>query len=220
MFVIIMVAVGLFAGLMFTFSRGAQEGGSNISDKQAELAANRLVSYGQQVERAVNRIYRKGCSIDQISFEHADNPGHVNPEAPADNSCHVFHPDGGGARFQNCIAQSECGAGEGITTVTEVTFRGFDTSARDLVLRHYEIPWPVCQAVNKMLNLPHELNTVAIEQEWGGGYTGPGSGVGGQTPDNGGDWGAFAGKATGCIERGPDGTGGQGYWFYKVLLTQ
>ena len=67
-FFLIMIGVVLFAGLMFTFSRGARQGGDNLSEKQAEIAATEIIDYAQKLERTVNRILMRGISENDLSF--------------------------------------------------------------------------------------------------------------------------------------------------------
>ena len=103
-FIIIMMGIALFAALMFTFSRGVQEGTGKLSKKQAEMAAIDIISYGRKMERAINRLRRNNCSENQITFE--DNAdfsrqkdgtpyNYTNANSPGDFSCHVFNANGG-----------------------------------------------------------------------------------------------------------------------------
>lgn len=54
-----------------------------------------------QVGAAVNRLLLTGCTKQQISYEGAPVAWYVNPSAPADNTCHVFDPAGGGVTYQS-----------------------------------------------------------------------------------------------------------------------
>ncbi len=103
-FFIVLVAVVLFAALMFTFSRGARQGGDNLTQKQAEIAASELITTAQAYQRAVSRLQLRGCSEGQISFDQSNGvimrqPGTAidmsNPDSPPDFSCHVFNKNGG-----------------------------------------------------------------------------------------------------------------------------
>jgi hypothetical protein len=44
----------------------------------------------------VDLVRGNGCTDEQISFENNIVSGYTNTNAPADYSCHIFHPDGGG----------------------------------------------------------------------------------------------------------------------------
>lgn len=97
-FFIVMLGVILFAALMFTFSRSARQGGENIGEKQAELAATNILAYAQSVERAVDRIRRAGFSEADVSFENASVGGYVNANCGSDE-CKVFKPSGGSISY-------------------------------------------------------------------------------------------------------------------------
>ncbi len=86
----ILMAVVLFAALAFTFSRGAQQGGENISNRQAELAATDVVTYAQKIERGVQLIMSRGLSENDISFDSDEDPSYNNTEC-SDNS--ASNPD-------------------------------------------------------------------------------------------------------------------------------
>lgn len=104
-FLIVLLGITLFAGLAFTISRSMRsESTGRISDREIRLATTEIIEYSARVERAVNRLRRKGCSENQLSFEGVgefmiDVAGNrlnlENKNAPEDFRCHVFHPDGG-----------------------------------------------------------------------------------------------------------------------------
>lgn len=98
----------MFAALSFTMSRGFRsEGTSKLSQRQAELAASEILNYAQSISRGVSRVRRKGCSESEISFNNHQGLSqttdgtpydYTNPNAPSDNSCEVFHPNGGAVK--------------------------------------------------------------------------------------------------------------------------
>ena len=108
-FMFILIGIVLFAALGMTVSRGFQSSTtSNLSKREAELAASEIVNYAQSVERGIQRLRRKGCSENDISFQRdADSDGnfndndedYYNSNAPTDHSCHAFHPDGGNIKY-------------------------------------------------------------------------------------------------------------------------
>lgn len=67
------------------------------------MAATEILNYARLVEQAVDKLRRKGCSEDQLSFENDTllNSGItyigriINSQSPVDKSCHVFHDNGG-----------------------------------------------------------------------------------------------------------------------------
>jgi len=92
----IMVMVALFAALSYAVSQGSRSGTQSISSEQANLAATEILDYAAAVRRVVQELQINGCADTEISFQANGNSGYVNPNAPSDNSCHVFHPSGGG----------------------------------------------------------------------------------------------------------------------------
>lgn len=94
-FIIILIGVILFGALGYTFSRSASKGTGNLTKQQAKIAAQEILSYAQLLEGAVDRVRRKGCSENEISFENNVVSGYTNPNAPIDKSCHVFDDNGG-----------------------------------------------------------------------------------------------------------------------------
>jgi len=103
-FLFILLGVALFGALSFTIARGFHsDTTSTMSTRQAELAASDILNYAQRMERAVNRLRRKGCSENEISLQRDANGNgiiqdtsgdHFNSNAPTDKSCHIFHTDG------------------------------------------------------------------------------------------------------------------------------
>ena len=95
----ILIAVVLFAALGYVFSLGARSSAETIMEEEAQVMAQDLMSYAARLDRGVQRVFSRRCSENQISFERPPFDGsdtdYVNPDAPADFSCHVFHPQGG-----------------------------------------------------------------------------------------------------------------------------
>lgn len=77
-FFMILMAIVLFAALAFTFSRGMQQGGENISSRQAELAASDILSFAQKLERGVQSVLARGVSESDISFDSDADPAYDN----------------------------------------------------------------------------------------------------------------------------------------------
>ena len=60
-FIFILLGLVLFAALSFTVARGFRsDTTSQMTDRQAELLATEIITYGQQMERTVNRLRRNG----------------------------------------------------------------------------------------------------------------------------------------------------------------
>lgn len=99
-FFYVLLAIALFAALTYAVSRD-KGGSTNIfTDKQAKLAAQEIIEYGNTVANAVQKLRLRGCTDTQISFENDIVAGYTNPNAPSDKSCHVFDINGGSIQFQ------------------------------------------------------------------------------------------------------------------------
>jgi len=104
--VIIFVMIAILAALSFVLNQGTRSGANSLNQQQADLAATEILNYTNAVKNAVRNIRIARCDETEISFENHLSPGsYTNPNAPADNSCHVFHPNGGGISYQQPIAQ-------------------------------------------------------------------------------------------------------------------
>ena len=95
----VLVMVVLFAALTLAVSDGSRTGTTQISDKQAELAAVEILDYARNIKNAVHQLQINGCSDTEISFENAIVSGYSNPNSPSDKSCDVFNGNGGGMRL-------------------------------------------------------------------------------------------------------------------------
>lgn len=127
---LILIAVALFAALSYAITSSSRTGQSTISKDKAKLAASQILQYGAKIEQTISKLRLiNGCTDTQISFERApfdsSDPYYVNPLAPPDFRCHIFHPNGGG---QSPLEfQSEWRGQQGLTNyVNELFFTGND----------------------------------------------------------------------------------------------
>ncbi len=151
-FLIILIGIAMFAALMFTFSRGIQQGTEGMNGREAELAASDIVSYGQQVQRGVERVISRGVSETDISFANPTDTNYTNPNCSGDNRCLVFHPEGGAVTWKTppqgvnytsaayFIGPNRVGSADGVTI-------NIGTSERDLVIM-LPVSEHICAAIN------------------------------------------------------------------------
>lgn len=98
---LILLAVALFAVLSYAVTSSTRSVGGDTSIEQNILLASQLTQYGTILENAIQRMrITNGCTDTQISFENPIITGYTNPAAPANYSCHVFRPEGGGVTYQ------------------------------------------------------------------------------------------------------------------------
>lgn len=148
-FFIVLLGVVLFSALMFTVSRSGQQGGDNLSKKQAEVAVVDIIDYAQRLERAVNRIMLRGrFSETDISFDNGTDYANGNCAVAA---CEVFNPGGGAASWRspppNISTSSWIINGE-----NRVPDIGSDANA-DLVILLPGLSLDVCRKINDRLGV-------------------------------------------------------------------
>ncbi len=94
----ILLAVTLFAGLTYAVTSSDRGGGeetlfskgqNSVLTSQTDLCISKVTN-GIEYLKSVN-----GCSQDQISYE-TPSGSNINPDAPIDESCHLFRRKGAG----------------------------------------------------------------------------------------------------------------------------
>lgn len=161
-FFIVLIGVVLFTALMFTFSRGAQQGGGNIANRRADLSATEILDYAAKYDRAVNRLLSRNCSESDLNFENSTITNSDNAAAPADGRCDVFAPNGGGVSFTPIPPQwlddehdDKDGYGLPIfgSDARMLDIGGNDATDQDLILWIGFVSADVCTAINKKLGV-------------------------------------------------------------------
>ncbi len=152
-FYIILLGVFLFAALMFTFSKSAKQGTGNLTRKQAELAADDILSFAQQLQHGIDKVYAGDCSENEISFEQNAIPGYANASAPADKHCHVFDANGGSVAYRTVPQNANDGSPWVFTGANNVAASTFGTAAPDLVMMVAGLDDAVCAQINHVLKI-------------------------------------------------------------------
>ncbi len=94
---ILLLCIVAFVALGFAVTGSMQGTGKNAEAEKAQLAQAQSENCTAQIDNAIIRLKTiKGCSDDEISYE-LPGGGNENPDAPADNRCHVFFAEGAGA---------------------------------------------------------------------------------------------------------------------------
>lgn len=100
-FLFILIGIALFAALAMVVSRGMSGQTTNtLSSRDAELAAVDIISYTQQVSRAVDRLRRRGTSENDISFTNVVVSGYAHG-SPQPVSNQVFNSNGGNVSWRS-----------------------------------------------------------------------------------------------------------------------
>lgn len=216
----ILIAVALFAALAFTFSRGAQQGGENITDHQSSLIATEFLDYAKQVERGVTRLLQNNCSENEISFQTPLTGGNVNPNAPGDKSCHVFDDAGAGLAWrktpdsywgQNLVYDSTYSKWS-FTANFKVADVGDDKA--ELLMIFPALKKNICLAINDALGIDNPGGSPPDDEfSWDTLFDGTFNDAA-TSPDNAGDAAGtlLAGQRSGCAKTDTDV-----YVFYHTL---
>lgn len=236
-FVWIFVMIALFGALSYAMMDGSRTGASTITRDRAKLAATNIIEYGTALRNAVRSATINGCRPEQISFEndHPQSDTYTNPNAPGDESCHIFSRAGGSMVYtppESTILSQD-------PTVTSVTntygklifsgasrVEGIGTGAQELLMWYTTLDINICMGINDILGIentggapPTDTTDIVVLTPFQGVFaTGTAAG------DTVADAGTFpAGKMSGCIHE-QEGCGGAGvrpcYHFYQVLVTR
>jgi hypothetical protein len=95
---LILIAVALFAALSYAVTQSGK-GGASTSNEQADLLAARMMQDAALVQSTVTRLLVSGCTLAKLNFDNTVFAGYANASAPADKSCNVFDPAGGGLQW-------------------------------------------------------------------------------------------------------------------------
>jgi len=107
---LILIAVALFAALSYAVTQSTRGGGDNR--ERPQITAALVSQYFNAIETAITRLkIIKSCDDTELTIENDTYVGGIvgtwaggqvmlpvgtNPNSPADGSCHVFNPNGGG----------------------------------------------------------------------------------------------------------------------------
>lgn len=240
-FIFILLGVVLFAALSYTVARGMRGDTANsISDRQAALAASDIITYAQRIERAVNKMRRKGISESDISFDNNFVTGYNHTPAQPDTN-KIFHPSGGNVTYTpplsdwlETFASAPDLYGEWYIPDATRIFRlgpnGLDTveahndsvSNEDLILVLPYIKQNICIEINKKLGIstddtiPQDSNNMwsVTEPKYTGTFTDSGVAI-----EAGGGGPSITNEPTACVEGG-GGNPATGYHFYYTLIVR
>lgn len=159
-FLFILIGIVLFAGLVFTVSKSMQSQTTSVmSERDLKIAVSELLSYTQRLDRAIERIRRRGCSENDISFANNVDAEYAHTPAAPDK-CKVFHPSGGAMPWSDPPPNSNDGTTWFFLDNRVGTFnnaRNIGTSNTDLTLILRATNPDLCRAINKELDNPAEI---------------------------------------------------------------
>lgn len=233
-FVIILLAVAMFAMLSYAVSQGSRSSGTALSKEQARVAAQEVISYGNVIQKAVAALRLRGCSDTQLNFTNNGKSrrgngsayDYTNPSSPDDGSCDVFSTNGGNVtpKFLDSgfvdpalVDPSWMDAHSFIVTATRMEGVGTNAGAEgtDLIIWLGRLRPEVCMAVNDLLGVTNPSNKPPVDTF--DCSSNPFQGTYSSCPDALGDTPELTGKSAYC--NGYDDSGLM-YNFFQVLVAR
>lgn len=152
-FLYILIAVAMFAALMFAISRSVENDSpqSQMDDSKAKIAANDILSYAAIATNAVTLMDQAGTEAAQINFMY---PSDVNFNvAPTIDK--IFHPDGGGLNYKTLPQFGSDNSTVGLTSGYYIgRFNNVvwtPTTGQDVIFTAFGLSQSVCAAINKKI---------------------------------------------------------------------
>ena len=135
-------------------------GGGNTSKEESTISASTLVQYMSSLTAAVQRVVLvNGCMDEQLDFSDdlwVNTTDYINSTSPADMSCQVFHPNGGGMSWQDPVAGLVSGVSgaiiTGVMTVDGVLGTTCDAQSAELVYIS-RVSREMCLGINKKVGI-------------------------------------------------------------------
>jgi len=231
---LILIAVALFAALSYAVTNSGR-GGGGIDREQASIDASILLQQGATLASAVQKMrILNGTQPEQLEFMNDVYVGfyngqHDNPTCN-DNSCKVFHPDGGGISFpivpKNIIDDCAATCAESYSSNQDPYWRFFGSNVirglgSDLkfeVFAGVRVSKQHCIAINQQLDIPNPSGEppVAGSSTHMQSFNGPAN-LSDDHPSSNTFPAVFDNKYTGCFRQPHPMHGNERYIFFYVL---
>jgi hypothetical protein len=148
---LILIAVALFAALSYVVTQSTRSGGGSTEREQNLLSSASMTQYPTALRTALVRMILGGAAVEDIAFNEPGNFGTVST-----NNL-VFHPQGGGAVYQeapaNLMATNDAGAWL-YSASFDVPGIGIDgAGGNDVIAFLPEISAGICRQANEELGL-------------------------------------------------------------------
>lgn len=150
-FVYILIAVGLFAALMFVISKSSTQtdAAGELSDGESKIVAGEIIAYAASTTNALSQMQQTGATVNMIDFMLPSDIDFNN----APTIYKLFHPDGGGLNYkplpQKASADDKVGLAAGYYVGRFNNIEWTPTTAHDVVFTAYEIKEKVCKELNQ-----------------------------------------------------------------------
>lgn len=227
---LILIAVALFAALSYVVTQSTRSGGGSTEREKNILSSAQMTQYPTALRTSIIRMVLGGTGIENVKFNSPDNFGSISA------SQLVFHPQGGGATYQQAPADLSSSGNSTLDWYFNGNYYvpgiGIDTSGgNDIIAFLPGVSNGVCKQVNEELGVNTNGCTMfsGVPQVAAGvvksgfqdlmddTYTLPG-GPGTQLQCAGSPSPGFSRQASGCFYSAEAGK--TKYVFYSVLLER
>lgn len=219
---IILLAIALFAALSFALTQNRGGNASLMTEQQAKIVAQEIISYGNTVANAVQKMKLNGVADTQFSFENTvflegssyiTGPG-SNPNCTT-NACKVFAIGGGDVTAQKIgpkgVNLNFAGPEAGVWVPYSASHTNVGSSSGDLFIGLAKPTLEVCRMINNILGVAGPNDAPPLFTANGTLFTGTYNNGAFGTPAS------MAGKTEYCYEI----TDHAGWYVYmKVLLAR
>lgn len=224
---LILIAVALFAALSYVVTQSTRSGGGSTEREKNILSSAQMTQYPTALRTAIIRMVLGGVAVENIYFNAPENFGSLSVNQL------VFHPQGGGATFQQAPADLSASGNSALGWTYNAEFDvpgiGIDgAGGNDVIAFLPDISSGICRQVNEELGVdvsacsttisgvPQVTNatTALVDEYMDDAYTFPTA----DSPDLTGPAGCttvFSRQASGCFVD----NGGRNV-FYSVLLER
>lgn len=237
MLFILLVAIALLGALTAILVRSDSSSDDTGSSEQLSIQASNILKFASSIETGVQTLLSRGCGENDINLYVSGSNLPVNPLAPADKSCDVFHAKGAGVPYKKLPAniltqsgnyyqswhsdQAHCifGVGQGNTATCSL-------AQQDLRITIVSITSALCAEINRQLGVTTTGQAIPEDSdgfdEW---YTGrfydPGNTLANKIIGNAGNAPAanLQFKKAACF-KDTDGTATGWYSFYAVIIAR
>ena len=152
-FLYVLIAVIMFAALMFAISRSGDQGSgtTELDDGRVKVSANEILAYSASVSNSIIQMEASGAQPSDIDFIMPFEATFNDP--PTLNK--LFHPDGGGLNYKtlptNANADDAAGLDAGYYVGRLNSVEWTPSTTADILFVAYEISTPVCEEINLKL---------------------------------------------------------------------
>lgn len=168
---LILIAVALFAALSYVVTQSTRSGSGSSEKEKTILNAAQATQYTTSLRTALARMIIGGVPIENIHFNVPGNQGAISTKLL------VFHPQGGGANYQDAVPDLSVGGTPlGWTYNANFDVPGIGTDGvggNDVIAFLPGVSAPVCKQLNEELgiNLSGTTQTTTGIPDTGAGIT-------------------------------------------------